>query len=80
MTRYSRQDVLRILHLQPRQLVAWERAGLIPVLREEEFYSFEHMTRLRSLREMRSKRISARSIKAQGGCHAARGRYAQCAL
>ena len=65
VTRYSRQDVLRILHLQPRQLVAWEREGLIPILGDGEFYSFEHMTRLRSLREMRSKRISARSIKAQ---------------
>ena len=65
MTRYSRQDVLRILHLQPRQLVAWERAGLIPAIPDGEPYSFEHLSRLRALRELRSKRISARSIKAQ---------------
>lgn len=65
MTRYTRQDVLRILHLQPRQLVAWERAGLIASVAEGEAYSFEHLARLRALGEMRSKRISARSIKAQ---------------
>ena len=65
MTHYSRQDVLRILHLQSRQLAAWEREGLLPVLAENEGYSFEHLTRLRALREMRSKRISARSIRVQ---------------
>ena len=45
--------------------MAWERAGLIAALAEGELYSFEHLSRLRALREMRSKRISARSIKAQ---------------
>ena len=65
MTRYSRQDVLRILHLQTRQLLAWERQGLIPRIREDEHYSFDHLARLRALREMRSKRMSARSIKEQ---------------
>ncbi len=70
MTRYTRQDVLRILHLQTRQLVAWEREGLIPTIRHGEAYSFEHLSRLRALREfrsseLRSKRISARSIKTQ---------------
>jgi len=65
VTRYSRQDVLRILHLQARQLVAWEREGLIPTIADGEQYSFEHLARLRALRELRSKRISARSIKAQ---------------
>jgi len=65
VTRYSRQDLLRILHLQPRQLAAWEREGLFPAIEADEQYSFEHLARLRALREMRSKRISARSIKAQ---------------
>ena len=65
MTRYTRQDLLRILHLQPRQLAAWEREGLFPTIPDEEPYTFEHLSRLRALREMRSKRISARSIKAQ---------------
>jgi tetratricopeptide (TPR) repeat protein len=65
VTRYSRQDVLRILHLRARQLVAWEREGLIPAVADGEQYNFEHLARLRALREMRSKRISARSIRAQ---------------
>ena len=70
MTRYTRQDVLRILHLQPRQLTAWEREGLIPPVPEGEnaageHYTFEHLSRLRTLREMRDKRISARSIRTQ---------------
>ena len=65
MTRYTRQDVLRILHLKTPQLLAWERVGLIPTLAEGELYSFEHLSRLRALREMRHKRISARSIRRQ---------------
>ena len=73
MTRYSRQDVLRILRLQAQQLVAWEREGLIPTITDGEHYSFEHLARLKALREMRSvsrtdqrsRRMSARSIRAQ---------------
>ena len=65
VTRYTRQDVLRILHLQPRQLSAWEQAGLIAILGEGEVYSFEHLARLRALREMRSKRMPARRIRSQ---------------
>ena len=65
VTQYSRQDVLRILHLQSRQLAAWEREGLLPALANADGYSFEHLSRLRALREMRSKRISARSIRVQ---------------
>ncbi len=65
VTRYTRQDVLRILHLRARQLSAWEREGLIPAVIDGEQYSFEHLSRLRALREMRSKRMSARSIRAQ---------------
>jgi tetratricopeptide (TPR) repeat protein len=68
MTRYTRQDVLRILHLQSRHLSAWERAGLIPslggpvVTGQEKAYSFEHLAQLRALREIRGKRISIGSI------------------
>lgn len=61
-TRYSRQDVLRILRLDPRQLAAWERAGLISPIDE---YSFAEMGRLRKLRELQSaKRLSVRNIRA----------------
>src|ERR1700744_2262965 len=62
VTRYSRQDVMRILHLHARQLQAWERAGL--VLSSEE-YSFEALGQLRKLRDLQaSTRISAKSIRA----------------
>ena len=62
VTRYSRQDVIRILHLQVRQLVAWERAGLISA---SEDYSFEALSQLRKLRDLQATtRISAKSIRA----------------
>lgn len=67
VTRYSRQDVLRILHLNTRQMASWERAGLIL---PTEQYSFEELGQLRTLRDLQSsalkarKRISAGSIRA----------------
>lgn len=60
MTRYSRQDVLRILHLRARQLTAWEQAGLIPA---NQHYSFEDLAQLRTLRTLRATRITAKSIR-----------------
>jgi tetratricopeptide (TPR) repeat protein len=62
VTRYSRQDVIRILHLHARQLPAWERAGLIT---SSEHYSFEALGQLRKLRDLQATtRISAKSIRA----------------
>ena len=62
MTRYSRQDVIRILHLHVRQLAAWERAGLIS---PNEQYSFDSLSQLRRLRDLQAKtRISAKNIGA----------------
>ena len=63
VTRYTRQDVLRILQLKNSQLMAWERESLIPTLGEGELYSFEHLSRIRALREMKHKRMSARGIR-----------------
>jgi tetratricopeptide (TPR) repeat protein len=60
VTRYSRQDVLRILHLRARQLTAWEQAGLIPT---NEQYSFEDLSQLRTLRALRATHITAKSIR-----------------
>jgi tetratricopeptide (TPR) repeat protein len=60
VTSYSRQDAIRILHLHPRQLAAWERAGLIS---PTEQYCFEQLGRLRTLRDLRSTRISAKNIR-----------------
>jgi tetratricopeptide (TPR) repeat protein len=60
VTRYSRQDVLRILHLRARQLQAWEQAGLIPA---NETYTFEDLGQLRTLRAIRATRIRVKSIR-----------------
>jgi len=51
VTRYSRQDVIRILHLHARQLLAWERAGLIT---SSDNYSFEALGQLRKLRDLQA--------------------------
>ncbi|MBS1820539.1 MAG: tetratricopeptide repeat protein [Acidobacteria bacterium] len=67
VTRYSRQDALRILHLHTRQIASWERAGLIS---PTEQYSFEELGQLRTLRDLQSSaakartRITAESIRA----------------
>jgi tetratricopeptide (TPR) repeat protein len=61
MTSYSRQDAIRILHLHPRQLIAWERAGLIS---PTDQYGFEQLGRLRTLRALQSTRLSSKTIRA----------------
>lgn len=61
MTRYNRQDVLRILQVSARQLQGWERAGLIDVL---ETYTFQHLSQLRKLRLLSSQRIRSSRISA----------------
>ena len=60
LNRYSRQDVLRILQICPRQLLGWERAGLIPALEE---YGFPELAQLRTLRELQHLRMKPRSIR-----------------
>ncbi len=58
--RLSRLDVLENLAISSRQLIAWERAGLIPVLAD---YGFSEMAQLRTLRQLQHLRISPRSIR-----------------
>lgn len=60
VTRYSRQDVLRILRISSRQLSAWERAGLIALSSD---YGFQDLVQLRKLRDLRASRISSTSIR-----------------
>lgn len=60
MTSYSRQDVLRILDISPRQLQGWERAELIP---PRQIYSFQDLGQLRILRILREEDVSAASIR-----------------
>jgi tetratricopeptide (TPR) repeat protein len=61
VSRYSRQDVLRILRLRARQVSAWERAGLIET---GESYSFQDLVKLRKLRDLRANCVSVASIRA----------------
>jgi len=60
-TRYSRLDVVRILHIRLKQLSAWERSGLI---QESETYSFQDLVQLRKLRDLRATRLSTANIRA----------------
>ncbi len=60
MTRYSRQDVLRILKIPSRQLLSWERAGLIAPV---EMYGFSELSQLKTLRELQHLRIRPTSIR-----------------
>lgn len=61
MTRYSRQDVLRILQVSARQLQGWERAGLVDSL---ETYTFQQLSQLRKLRLLSLQRIKSSRISA----------------
>jgi len=57
---YSRQDVLRILQISSRQLLGWERAGLIP---PQQSYTFQDLGQLRTLRSLREEDVPAASIR-----------------
>ena len=59
VSRYCREDVLRILRLPVRQLAAWEKAGLIATSQD---YSFDELVQLRKLRDLAATRISVQSI------------------
>jgi tetratricopeptide (TPR) repeat protein len=58
--RYSREDVLRILHLTARQLAGWEKAGLFPV---KELYSFFDLLQIKKLGDLRAKRVRPAMIR-----------------
>jgi tetratricopeptide (TPR) repeat protein len=46
---YSRTDLLRILHITPRQLANWERLGLIT---SRESYSFSDLLEIKKVRDL----------------------------
>ena len=60
MSRYCREDVLRILRLPIQQLTAWERAGFIASSAD---YSFDELVQLRKLRDLSATRISVKNIR-----------------
>jgi tetratricopeptide (TPR) repeat protein len=59
VSRYCREDVLRILRLPVKQLASWERAGLIA---SSVDYSFDELVQLRKLRDLAATKISVRNI------------------
>lgn len=60
MTSFSRQDVQRILQISSRQLLGWEKAGLISA---RESYTFQDLGQLRTLRSLREEDVPAASIR-----------------
>jgi tetratricopeptide (TPR) repeat protein len=46
---YSRADLLRILHITPRQLANWERSGLLTPV---ESYSFSDLLEIKKIRDL----------------------------
>ena len=46
---YSRNDLLRILHITPRQLANWERIGLVV---SAESYSFADLLEIKKVRDL----------------------------
>lgn len=49
LTVYSRADLLRILHVTPRQLLNWERVGLVT---PAEAYSFSDLLEVKKVRDL----------------------------
>lgn len=60
MNPYGKQDVLRILRLNSRQLRNWERAGLVA---SKENYFFEDLVQLRKLRDLGTSQLTYASIR-----------------
>jgi tetratricopeptide (TPR) repeat protein len=58
--RYSRADLLRILHLVPRQLATWEKAGLVQVCEE---YSFFDLLQVKKVRDLCAQRVKPAVIR-----------------
>jgi hypothetical protein len=57
---YSRADLLRILHLTPRQLANWERAGLVT---SSQAYSFFDLLQVKKVSDLCDKSVSPAVIR-----------------
>jgi len=57
---YSRADLIRILHLTPRQLPNWERAGLIVA---SPAYSFSDLLKIKKVRDLCAMRVRPAVIR-----------------
>ncbi len=58
--RYSREDLIRILRLNSRQLVAWEKAGL---LSSAESYSFFDLLQVKKVRDLCARHLRPVEIR-----------------
>jgi tetratricopeptide (TPR) repeat protein len=57
---YSREDVIRILRLSPRQLGAWEKSGL---LRAASRYTFFDLLQVKKVRDLCARRVRPIEIR-----------------
>ena len=60
MMSFGRADVLRILHITPRQLTGWQKAGLAP---NREEFSYADLLQIKQIRDLRAKRVRPASIR-----------------
>ncbi len=60
MNRFCRSDILRILHITPKQLSGWQRAGLAPV---SDDFTFFDLIQLKKIRDLRAKRVRPAVIR-----------------
>ncbi|ABF42557.1 TPR repeat protein [Candidatus Koribacter versatilis Ellin345] len=60
MHRYHRADVLRILHISAKQLIGWEKAGL---LASSEMYSFFDLLQVKKVRDLRAQKVRPTAIR-----------------
>jgi len=58
--RYRRADVLRILRITPRQLIQWQKAGLVAAA---EPFSFFDLLQVKKVRDLRAKRVRPAVIR-----------------
>ncbi len=60
MYRYSREDLIRILRLNPRQLVAWEKAGLLAAA---DSYTFFDLLQVKKVRDLCARKVRPIEIR-----------------
>jgi tetratricopeptide (TPR) repeat protein len=60
MNTYHRADVLRILHITPRQLSGWQRAGLVA---GGDSFTFFDLLQLKKVRDLRTQKVRPSVIK-----------------
>jgi tetratricopeptide (TPR) repeat protein len=60
MKQYCREDVLRILHISAKQLVGWQRAGLVPI---SDVFTFFDLLQLTKVRDLRAKHVRPAVIR-----------------